>query len=166
MKTLTRTLLMTAMMGAATATANAAGPTNFGTYPGYFGNATAGCPGGNCPTGTCRNGECGLGGCANGQCGISAGRGLLSANPFATQTAALGYTSLQNNYGRNPYYAGVPTSSCPSGNCPLAQSQSYRAGYAPQAPLGGCATGNCPVTAVPRYPMYQQPRFSFLGLRW
>jgi hypothetical protein len=141
--------------------AQAAGPTDFGTFPGqYAGNA--GCVGGNCPTGNCRNGDCGLGGCANGMCNSPTTFNQFGYAPSQPRLAS--NSPLTNSYGGNAFYGQTARSSCPGGVCPPV-GQGYTASYRPQVPNARCATGNCPTT-MPRYPAYQQPRFSFLGLRF
>ena len=88
-----------------------------------------------------------------------------AAKPLPGRTAVAGYAPVQNTYGRQPYFGSQASMNCPGGVCPQVPSQTYTAGYRPQVPAAACMTGNCPPTA-PRYPTYQQPRFSFLGLRW
>jgi hypothetical protein len=159
MKTFTHTVVIAAMAVAGSATANAAGPLDFGPLPSTNPGYGAGCVGGNCPTGNCRNGECGLGGCSNGVCATGNHYGQYGHRPLNSQTAL-------GAYGRPvaaPFYGAGTQANCPGGVCP--PTQTYMANYRPQAPVGSCTTGNCP-TAVPRYPMYQQPRFSFLGFRF
>jgi hypothetical protein len=160
MKTFTHAMMVAAMAVAGTATAQAAGPVDFGPLPGTFGTAGAGCVGGNCPTGNCRNGECGLGGCPNGMCATGNRYGQYGYQPLNSQTA---YAGSNRPLANAAYYGTAARSTCPGGVCP--QTQAYTAGYAPRVPVAGCTTGNCP-TAVPRYPVYQQPRFSFLGFRF
>lgn len=160
MKICAHTLMVAAMAVVGPAAAHAAGPVNFGPLPGSFASNGAGCVGGNCPTGNCRNGECGLGGCPNGMCSAGNRYGQYGYQPLTSQTAFTGYGRPVAN---SAYYGTAARSSCPGGICP--PSQTYSTGYAPRVPVGTCTTGNCP-TAVPRYPTYQQPRFSFLGFRF
>jgi hypothetical protein len=161
MKTMTKTLMIAAMAVAGTATAHAAGPVTFGPMPGSFAGHGAGCVGGNCPTGNCRNGECGVGGCVNGVCNTGNRYGQYGYQPVTSQTMRPGYAP---SAGNTAFYGTGSPSNCPGGICPQTP-QTYTTGYGPRAPIAGCTTGNCP-TPGPRYPMHQQPRFSFLGFRF
>jgi len=160
MNTMTKTLMAAAMAVAGTAAAQAAGPVDFGPLRGSFTGNAAGCVGGNCPTGNCRNGECGLGGCANGACTTNR-YGQYGYQPLTSQTTVNAYAQP---VGYAPFYGTSSPSNCPGGICPQTP-QTYTTGYGPRVPVAGCTTGNCP-TIVPRYPAYQQPRFSFLGFRF
>lgn len=160
MKTFTHPLMIAAMAVAGSTTAFAAGPVDFGPLPGSTGIYGAGCVGGNCPTGNCRNGECGFGGCSNGTCATGTQYGQYGSRPLSSQTAINGYG---RPVGTAPFYGTGTPSSCPSGVCP--PTPTYTTNYRPQVPVGSCTTGQCPPT-VPRYPMHQQPRFSFLGFRF
>lgn len=147
MKTFAKTLMLAAMTCVGvTATADA-GPTDFGTSPdGLYGTSTT-CPGGNCPTGYGANNRYGV------------------AKPLPARTPMTGYASYPNSYGPKPYSAAQFPANCPGGVCPPQSAPMHMSGYRPQVPAANCTTGNCPPTAV-RSPSYQQPRFSFLGLRW
>jgi hypothetical protein len=167
MTTFAKTMMTATMALVGAATAHAAGPMDFGPRPGAFVGNGAACVGGNCPTGDCRNGECGLGGCANGTCttgnryGQYGHQGQYGYQPMTTQGTRAGYAPTVGNAA---FYGTGSPSNCPGGICPPTP-HTHTTGYGPRAPVAGCTTGNCP-TPGPRYPMYQQPRFSFLGLRF
>lgn len=161
MSTFTKTLMFATVAVAGAATAHAAGPVGFGPVPGSFVTNGAGCVGGNCPTESCRPGECGLSGCANGDCTTPNRYGQSGYRPATSQATRAGYAP---SVGTAPFYGTGSASNCPGGVCPQAL-RTYTTNYRPRVPVGGCTTGNCP-TPGPRYPMHQQPRFSFLGFRF
>ncbi len=138
---------------------------NFGPCPGGVCGTKAGCTNGSCGVAGCPDGKCGPMGCPDGKCGVGTGSGVTYRHlqPVRPQSASLGYNSAVSR----PFYGTAATAACPNGNCPRTPAVTHAVGFRNvPAATANCPNGRCGTVPVPRYPNYQAPRPTFLGMKW